>query len=75
MGNRFVRGIMDGSIGSLEDLKSAYKTEAKLTHPDLSEASGHEDFLKLRNEYERALKELSRDSRKTRETAADGGSP
>lgn len=59
-GNRFTRGILDGSISSIEELKAAYKVEAKLAHPDLADGSGHEDFLRLKNEYDQALGELSR---------------
>ena len=56
MANRFVESIMDGSIGSVEELKAAYKTAAKKTHPDLADGAGHEAFLRLRAEYERALR-------------------
>ncbi|MFA6505863.1 MAG: hypothetical protein WCT14_07185, partial [Treponemataceae bacterium] len=75
MSNRFVRGILDGSIGSLEDLKAAYKTEAKLTHPDLAEVVGHEEFLNLRKEYEHALKELDRGARKSKTDGAGDERP
>lgn len=82
MANRFVRGIQNGTIASIEDLKSAYKTAAKQTHPDSAAAeasgsgdgraaeSGHEAFLRLRIEYEHALKELSR-SAAARDAAPD----
>lgn len=60
MPDRFTRGILEGSIGSVEQLKAAYKSAAKRAHPDLSDGAGHEDFLRLRTEYERALRELSR---------------
>lgn len=61
--DRFTRSILDGTIGSVEELKAAFREEAKRAHPDLADADGHEGFLKLRAEYERALRELSRESR------------
>ncbi len=59
-GNRFIGAILDGSIGSIAELKAAYRSEAKEAHPDLSDSGGHDAFLKLRTEYEHALRELSR---------------
>ena len=62
MGNRFKRGILEGSIASEEELKTAYKSEAKRTHPDLADSDGHEEFLRLRTEYEQARRELFRNA-------------
>lgn len=80
-GNPFIRGIVDGSIGSVEELKAAFRAEAKRAHPDLSDGGGgHDAFLKLRADYERALRELGRGAERpaaaeTRADAAAGAVP
>jgi hypothetical protein len=70
-GNRFTRGILAGAISTEEELRAAYRTEAKRAHPDLSEGDGHEDFLRLRAEYEHAFRALDRSGAGAR--PADGG--
>jgi hypothetical protein len=61
MANRFARRIRSGEIESIEELKSEFKSLAKLSHPDLlgPGASG-EDFARLRGEYESALRDFMR---------------
>jgi hypothetical protein len=51
----FVRRVKSGEIASVSQLKSEFKALAKLSHPDLSGAGG-EDFMRLRAEYEAALR-------------------
>jgi hypothetical protein len=67
MGNRSVRPslrkrIQDGLIVSVEELKAAFKAEAKRTHPDLAGADAAEAFLRLRRDYEAALRTLAKSS-------------
>jgi hypothetical protein len=51
----FVRRVKSGEIASVSQLKSEFKALAKMSHPDLS-GSGGEDFMRLRAEYEAALR-------------------
>jgi hypothetical protein len=61
MPNRFSGRIRRGEIGSVEELKSEFKTLAKASHPDLAApGSSGEDFLALRAEYEAALRDFTR---------------
>jgi hypothetical protein len=65
MGNRFVRPslrkrIQDGLIASVEELKAEFKAEAKRTHPDLAGSDTVEDFVRLRRDYEAALRTLAK---------------
>ena len=53
------RRIRDGLIGSVEELKAEFKAQAKRTHPDLAGSGAAEDFLRLRRDYEAALRALS----------------
>jgi hypothetical protein len=57
MANRFSRLIGDGTINSVEELKTAFKALAKQTHPDLAEG-GAEVFVRVRRDYEAAMFEL-----------------
>jgi hypothetical protein len=58
--NRFVRLIKSGEVGSIEDLKSRFKALAKLSHPDLHGPAAHEDFIRVRGEYDAALRDFNR---------------
>lgn len=61
MNNRFVRLIRSGAIGSIERLKVEFKSIAKLTHPDLAgPGSSAEEFIRVRHEYEAALRDFGR---------------
>lgn len=51
--------IQEGQIDSLEALKAEFKAAAKLTHPDLAGAGTEDAFLRLRRDYEAALRELA----------------
>lgn len=65
MANRFIRLIEDGSITTEGELKSAFRSHALATHPDLRDGeafaarSPGEDFIKTRTEYEAALRYLA----------------
>ena len=58
-GERLRDKIRAGTIGSLEELKAEFKAAAKRTHPDLGGTSTAEEFLRLRKDYEAALRDLS----------------
>lgn len=58
MPNRFVRRIKSGEIESVDELKSEFKALAKLSHPDLAGAGSKDDFARLREEYEAALRDF-----------------
>jgi hypothetical protein len=60
-GNRFARLIRSGEIGSVEELKAAFRAEARESHPDLKgpEADGTA-FIAVRDEYEAALANFER---------------
>ena len=60
MANRFVQAIRAGSIGSVEELKSEFKALAKQTHPDLHGSDSHAEFVRVRDEYEAALRDFDR---------------
>ena len=60
MNNRFVRRIRSGEIGSIEELKAAFKRLAKETHPDLGGADAMDEFIRVRAEYEKALSGFER---------------
>jgi hypothetical protein len=64
MPNRFVRKIRSGEIESIEALKSEFKEQAKLTHPDLrgpgDRAGAEAEFVAVRDEYEAALRGFER---------------
>lgn len=61
MANRFVRRIKSGEIGSIDELKSEFKTLAKLSHPDIAgEGADQGDFVALRSEYEAALRDFQK---------------
>ncbi len=55
--------IQGGLISSIEELKAAFKAEAKLTHPDLAGADAAEDFVRLRRDYDAALRALALEAR------------
>jgi hypothetical protein len=61
LANRFVRMIRSGEIGSIGELKSEFKEQAKLNHPDLlgSDSDG-EAFRRLRDEYEAAIRDFTK---------------
>ncbi|MBU0927579.1 MAG: hypothetical protein KKA67_07505 [Spirochaetes bacterium] len=72
MANRFIRLIEEGSLSTEGELKSAFRSIALRTHPDLgtrpesgaqgetaSEAGRDDDFIKARAEYEAALRFLA----------------
>ncbi|HOX47926.1 MAG TPA: hypothetical protein P5165_07525 [Spirochaetia bacterium] len=60
MPNRFIRAVEDGEIGSEAELKSAFRSLALATHPDLAGEGGRsESFVKIRAEYEAALRYLA----------------
>jgi len=64
MGNRFVRRIKSGDIGTVDDLKSEFKALAKLTHPDVrasAEGEGAQaEFVAMRSEFEHALRDFEK---------------
>ncbi|MDA8425549.1 MAG: hypothetical protein M0Z80_05380 [Treponema sp.] len=61
MANRFVRRIRSGEIGTIEELKSEFKTLAKLSHPDLlGPGAEGDEFASIRQEYETALADFER---------------
>jgi len=73
--NRFVRKIKSGEIESIEELKSEFKEQAKLTHPDLrgpGERAGAEaEFVAVRDEYEAALRGFERHRFGARDLSGD----
>jgi hypothetical protein len=72
MANRFVRKIRSGEIESVDELKSEFKALAKLSHPDLrGPGTGGEEFARLRDEYEAALRDFVKHRFGAR--PADGG--
>ncbi len=60
MSNRFARRIRDGAIRTPGELKSEFKALAKETHPDLSGQGATDDFVRVRAEYESALRDFER---------------
>jgi hypothetical protein len=59
MANRFVGKIKSGEIESVDELKSEFKALAKLSHPDLrGPGAGGDEFARLRDEYEAALRDF-----------------
>jgi curved DNA-binding protein CbpA len=55
LNNRFIRRIRSGEIGSIGELKTAFKRLAKETHPDLGGVDAMDEFIRVRSEYEKAL--------------------
>ncbi len=60
MANRFARRIRDGDIGTPEELKAEFKAMAKATHPDLAGPGFAHEFIRVREEYESALRDFGR---------------
>lgn len=58
MANRFARRIRDGAIRTPGELKSEFKSLAKALHPDLAGSRTGEEFIRVRAEYESALKDF-----------------
>lgn len=58
MANRFARRIRDGTIRTPGELKSEFKSLAKALHPDLAGHEAGEEFIRVRSEYEAALKDF-----------------
>ncbi len=56
MPNRFARRIRDGAIRTPGDLKTEFKALAKAYHPDLAGHAAGEEFIRVRSEYESALR-------------------
>lgn len=56
MPNRFARRIRDGAIRTPGDLKTEFKALAKAYHPDLAGQAAGEEFIRVRSEYESALR-------------------
>jgi len=73
MPNRFARRIREGEIESPEALASEFRALAKSTHPDLAGpgADPHE-FVRVRAEYEAALRDFERHRFGSRNSARDG---
>jgi curved DNA-binding protein CbpA len=60
MPNRFISAVEAGEISSEAELKSAFRALALATHPDLGGEGGRgESFVKVRAEYEAALRYLA----------------
>lgn len=73
MSRRIADRVLDGSISSVEELKAYFKARAKETHPDLADG-GAEDFVRLRRDYEDALRMLGRSVHaRATGTETDGG--
>lgn len=58
-GGSFLSRLRSGAIRSVEELKAEFKAAAKESHPDTGGAPSAEDFLRLRRDYEAALRELA----------------
>lgn len=83
MPNRFISAVEAGEISSEAELKSAFRALALATHPDLGGEGGRgESFVKVRAEYEAALRYLAdsgghagRGARRGAGFAGRGGGP
>lgn len=53
------------SVTTLEELKKQYKKLAKKYHPDLG--GKHEDFIQMKNEYDRLFERLNKEDEKVGE--------
>jgi hypothetical protein len=76
MANRFAKRIREGELDSVESLKSAFKSLAKASHPDLAgPGSDGAEFARLRTEYEDALRDFERHrfSARSRRGSSDPG--
>lgn len=61
MANRFARRIREGEIPSPEALASEFRALAKATHPDLAgPGADPAEFVRVRSEYEAALRDFER---------------
>ncbi|PKL08489.1 MAG: hypothetical protein CVV51_08660 [Spirochaetae bacterium HGW-Spirochaetae-7] len=60
MTNRFVRRIREGDIATPEALKAEFKALAKSTHPDLAGPGAELAFIRVREDYESALRDFER---------------
>lgn len=58
MANRFARRIRNGTIRTPGELKSEFKSLAKALHPDLAGLGAGEEFIRVRSEYEAALRDF-----------------
>ncbi len=72
MANRFTRRIRDGTIRTPGELKSEFKSLAKAFHPDLAGPGAGEEFIRVRSEYEAALKDFELHRFRTRPRRSEG---
>ncbi|MBN1243280.1 MAG: hypothetical protein JXA15_11315 [Spirochaetales bacterium] len=75
MPNRFARRIRDGEIDSPEALASEFRALAKATHPDLAgPGADPQEFVRVRAEYETALRDFERHRFGSRKAGAEAES-